>query len=205
MIQLLSRRLKLHSVLNKNRQGTACRQAGFTIVELIVTTSILVIVSTLIFANYPKFRENVSLKKTAQEIALTIRRAQTYGLSVREFRQGTGIFPGYGVHFDIAYPDSFVLFADINGNNAYDGTTEDIESLKIQTNEKLSSLCTNVKTSPPGSCGFNKIDIIFFRPKPLVTIKADGSDFFDAEIKIVSPRGQIKTIVILSSGQISVE
>lgn len=197
-MRLLSRRLKLSSVLNRNNRG-------FTIVELIVTTSILVIVTTLIFANYPKFRENVSLKKTAQEIALAVRRAQTYGLGVREFQQGTGIFPGYGVHFDIVFPDSFVLFADINGNNVYDGVSENVESFKIQTGEKLSGLCANAKTSPPGTCGFNTINIIFFRPKPLVTIKADGSGFFDAEIKIVSPRGQIKTIVILSSGQISVE
>jgi prepilin-type N-terminal cleavage/methylation domain-containing protein len=198
LMQLLSRRLRLSSVLNRNNKG-------FTIVELIVTTSILVIVTTLIFANYPKFRENISLKKTAQEIALAIRRAQTYGLSVREFQPGSGKFPGYGVHFNIASSDSFILFADLDGDSVYDGVSENVESLKIQTGEKLSSLCANVKTSPPGTCGFNTIDIIFFRPKPLVTIKADGSGFFDGEIKIISPRGQIKTIVVLSSGQISVE
>jgi len=197
-MRLSNRRLRLSSVLNRNNRG-------FTIVELIITTSILIIVTTLIFANYPKFRENVSLKKTAQEIALSVRRAQTYGLSVREFKQGTGIFPGYGVHFDITFPDSFVLFADVNGNNVYDGASEDVESLKIQTNERLSGLCANEKTPPSAGCGFSKIDIIFFRPKPFVTIKADGSGFFDGEIKIISPRGQIKTIVILSSGQISVD
>jgi prepilin-type N-terminal cleavage/methylation domain-containing protein len=184
-------------------------QYGFTIVELIVTTSILVIVTTLIFANYPKFRENVSLKKTAQETALAVRQAQTYGLGVREFQQGTGIFPGYGVHFDIASPDSFILFADLNGNNAYDEVLpkEDVESFKIQTGEKISDLCVKVKMFPPGTCSFDAMDIIFFRPKPTVIIKADNSDYsdFDAEIKIVSPGGQIKTIVILSSGQISVE
>lgn len=197
-MQLLSRRLRLPSALNRNNRG-------FTIIELVVTTGILIIVTTLIFANYPKFRENISLKKTAQEIALAVRRAQTYGLGVREFQPGSGVFPGYGVYFNIASSDSFVLFADINGNNTYDGTSESIESFKIQTNERLSSLCANAKTSPPGTCGFSTINIIFFRPQPLVTIKADGSGFSDGEIKITSPRNQTKTVVILSSGQISVE
>jgi len=186
-MRLLSRRLRLSSVLNRNNKG-------FTIIELVVTTSILVIITTLIFANYPKFRENISLKKTAQEIALAVRQAQTYGLGVREFQPGTGIFPGYGVHF-VKNSDSFILFADVNGNNI-------IESFKIQTGETISDLCVNTT-----SCGHNTIDIIFFRPKPLVTIKADGSSsgISDAEIKIISPGGQIKTIVILSSGQISVK
>jgi prepilin-type N-terminal cleavage/methylation domain-containing protein len=199
-MRLLGRRLRLFFVSSNESNNK-----GFTVVELIVTISILVIVTTLIFANYPKFRENISLKKTAQETALAVRQAQTYGLGVREFQPGTGIFPGYGVHFNITSSDSFILFADLDEDNVYDGVSENVESFKIQTGEKLSGLCANVKTSPPGTCGFNTIDIIFFRPKPLVTIKADGSDFFDAEIKIISPRGQIKTIVILSSGQISVE
>jgi type II secretory pathway pseudopilin PulG len=179
--------------------------AGFTIIELVVSTSILVIVTTLIFANYPNFDDGISLRKTAQEIALTVRQAQTYGLGVREFRSGTGIYPGYGVHFSVASQDSFILFADVNGNNAYDGSSEDISSFKIQTGEKISGLCANEKTLPSAGCAFGAEDIIFFRPKPLVIIKADGSNFFDAEIKITSPRSQTKTIIILSSGQISIE
>jgi len=192
LTQWLSRRLKSFFGLNK--------KGGFTIVELIVTTSILIIVTTLIFAKYPTFRENISLKKTAQEIALAVRQAQTYGLGVRGFQTGTGIvFPGYGVHFDVASPDSFILFADgVSGNNT-------VESFKVQTGERLSSLCANIKTSPPGTCGFNTMDIIFSRPNPLVILRSGASSFSDAEIKIISPRGQIKTIVILSTGQISVE
>ncbi|MCX6731697.1 MAG: prepilin-type N-terminal cleavage/methylation domain-containing protein [Candidatus Parcubacteria bacterium] len=192
MTQLLNRQQRLFSGLSKDKKG-------FTIIELVVTTSILVIITTLIFANYPKFRESISLKKTAQEIALTVRQAQTYGLGVREFQPGSRIFPGYGVHFDIDSSDSFVLFADgVSGNNT-------VESFKIQTGEKISDLC--VKTVNTTSCGHNTIDIIFFRPNPLVTIKADGSSsgISDAEIIISSPAGQTKKVVILSSGQISVE
>jgi len=183
--------------LNK---GPACRQAGFTIIELVVTTSILVIVSTLIFVDYPGFQSNISLKKAAQEVALTIRQAQVYGLGVREFQTGTGIYPGYGVHFDVASPDAFVLFADINSDNIYSGAQENVELFKIQTGEKISDICVS-----GGACGFNTADIIFFRPKPLVVIKANGSSYSGVEIKIISPRGQIKTIVILSSGQISIK
>ncbi len=204
-MQLLSRRLKLFSVSSKQKGLPAGRQ-GFTIIELVVTISILVVVTTLIFANQPKFRENISLKKTAQEIALAIRQAQAYGLGVREFQLGSNKYPGYGVHFNIASLDSFILFADLDEDNVYDETLENVESFKIQTGEKLSSLCANIKTSPPGTCGFNTMDIVFSRPNPLVSLRSGVSSFSDVEIKMLSSRGQqIKTIVILSSGQISVE
>jgi prepilin-type N-terminal cleavage/methylation domain-containing protein len=178
---------------------------GFTIIELVVTTSILVIITVSILASYPKFRETVSLKKTVQEAALAVRKAQSYGLGVREFGGGTNIYPGYGAHFDTASQDSFLVFADVNGNNKYDGPSEDVETFKIQTAEKISDICANVKISPPGTCGLDRADIIFYRPKPLVVIMANDSVFSDVEIKISSASGQVKTIVVLSSGQISTE
>lgn len=170
-----------------------------------MAVSILIVITILIFSNYPRFRENISLKKTAQEVALTIRQAQTYGLSVREFQPGSNIYPGYGVHFALSSSDSFILFADLNGNSAYDGSGEEVEAFKIQTSERISSLCAHEKNPPSAGCSFNSMDIIFFRPNPLITLKANGVLYSDVEIKLISPREQIKTVVVLSTGQISVE
>lgn len=178
-------------------------------IELIVTTGILVLVSTLILADYPEFSHALSLKRTSQEIALVIRQAQVYGLGVRKFSTGTGdIYPGYGAHFDVSNPDSLVLFADVNANNRYDGSSETVELFKIQTNSKIFQLCGDIKSAPPGNCSISTMDIIFLRPVPTVIFTANGgaaSVSSDAEIGVISAKGKVSTIIVYSSGQISIE
>lgn len=186
------------------------QKKGFTTIELIVTISILVIITTAIFIKYPAFRQSISLKRTAQEIALTIRQAQVYGLSVKEFQPGTSIFSGYGVHFESG-TDSFILFADIDNDKTYDvgdgcgGTnTECVQMFQIQTGDKISGLCAN------GICSANKMDIVFYLTNPPVSITTDtggtlpfGSSY--AGVVISSLQGQTKTVNVLASGQIAVQ
>lgn len=178
------------------------QKKGFTTIELIVTISILVIITTAIFIKYPAFRQSISLKRTAQEIALTIRQAQVYGLSVKEFQPGTSIFSGYGVHFESG-TDSFILFADIDNNKTYD-VGENVQVFQIQTGDKISGLCAN------GICGANKMDIVFYLTNPPVSITTDtggtlpfGSSY--AGVVISSLQGQTKTVSVLASGQIAVQ
>ena len=182
-----------------------CGRTGFTLIELLVTISIFTAISLAMFTNYPRFRENISLKRTAQKIALSVRQAQVYGLSVKEIAAGSRVFPGYGVHFAIDRPKSFILFKDIDNGNDYDGEAEKDEQFIIQTNDKISDLCGNRKTFPPGSCGLTQLDIVYLRPKSDVTLKGEGSNFADAEVVIKSPNGAEKTIVIWSTGRIGVE
>lgn len=183
------------------------QKKGFTTIELIVTISILVIITTAIFIKYPTFRQNISLKRTAQEIALTIRQAQVYGLSTKEFQPG--IFSGYGVHFESG-SDSFVLFADADNDKTYDagdgcgGTnTECVQMFQIQTGDKITDLCAN------GTCGVNKMDIVFYLTNPPVSITTDTGGTLPfgsyAGVVIISLQGQTKTISVLASGQISVK
>ncbi len=185
------------------------QKKGFTTIELIVTISILVIITTSIFISYPTFRQNISLKRTAQEIALTIRQAQVYGLSTKEFQPETSIFSGYGVHFESG-SDSFVLFADVDNDKTYDvgdgcggANTECVQMFQIQTGDKITDLCTN------GTCGVNKMDIVFYLTNPPVSITTDTGGTLpfgsDAGVVIISLRGQTKTISVLPSGQIAVE
>jgi len=188
---------------------------GFTLIELLVTMSILVVITAMMLANYPKFSEALALKRAAQEVALTIRQAQVYGLSVREFGAGSGIFPGYGVHFDMADgPDSFILFADINNNKSYDAgdgcgglATECVQMFKINTGDKISKLCGNSATVSPGGCpSLGLLDVVYLRPNPTVTLKGDGLLLVpSASIVLSSLNGDKRTIKVWLSGQIGVE
>lgn len=196
MTRLLSRPLKWFSALNREK-------SGFSIVELIVTISILIIINAVVFASYPKFQQSISLRRTGQEIASIIYQAQTYALSVKEFQ---GQFPGYGAHFDKATFDSFVLFADLNKNYLYDFDIEKVEEFKIQTGDRIVEICGTNDTGE--DCGLGKSNIIFERPKTVAILNDDidpSKPFSNIKITIRSSRGQEKTINVWLSGQISVK
>ncbi len=211
---------------------------GFTMIELMVTVSIFVIITTLLLANYPRFSSRIVLENMAYQIALSTRQAQTFGLSVRTFETGLDIFPTYGVHFsfsgvtlnDPTNSRNFLIFADIlpggqnMGNGLYDGISdcsvaggECIEQLTIQSTDKIVYLCGNLKTfggtveiPNGGDCSLTSLDVSFSRPDPDANISgysllAGQVSFTDAEIVLESPRGDRKTIVVWSTGQISVE
>ncbi len=179
---------------------------GFALVELILASAVMIIFGTFILAGYGKFKDRISVMRTAQEVAVIIRQAQAYALGVRESSQGSGSYPGYGVHFSSSATGSFILFADINRNNAYDGSSEDVEIFKIQTGDRL-SFCANVGSS--SVCNLSVADLIFFRPNPTVTIRGVRFSsvyiYPDIRITLTSPRGQTRNVTILQSGQISVQ
>ncbi|HEY4527766.1 MAG TPA: prepilin-type N-terminal cleavage/methylation domain-containing protein [Candidatus Paceibacterota bacterium] len=180
---------------------------GFTLIELLVTVSILVLTAIFILANYPKFASRMSLERTSQEVALSLRRAQSFALAVREFGQGSGIFPGYGVHFEIASPADYAVYADINANREYDGASEAVESLHIETSSRIIALCAGEKTQPPGDCGFSELDITYLRPAPTIFFKSGVATltYSDLEIKIRAPDGTLRTITVWNSGQVGLE
>lgn len=172
-------------------------QSGMTLVELLVVLAIFIIVSGITIFDYGRFRSTVSLQNLADDIGLSIRRAQNYAIGVHssessEFRNG------YGVHFSTGSPiasdvragsnKSFILFSDLQtdgntpGNKVYDHTPSNIscttstlsqnnecaDILTITSNDIISSIC-------PGdgsvNCGPNKyVDITFLRPNPDATI-----------------------------------
>ena len=115
------------------------RKSGFSLVELMVSISIFVLITSMTLANYPKFSNKLSLDLLAEDIALSIRQAQIFGSSIFGIKVGNGgsqtkKFGSYGVHFEA--PDGksrpgnsvqylYLLFADIAPGKPeqYDGTS----------------------------------------------------------------------------------
>lgn len=187
---------------------------GFTLIELILTISISVLISLVLFLNYAKLGSDISLKRTAQEMALVVREAQVYGLGVKEQRSGAGetAFPGYGIHFSALNPDSFILFADYKpANNRYDAGDELVKEFKIKGPEKIVDLCIDQKVSPAppsAQCNLIVLDIVYLRPYLAVNIRGnDGgvTGTSDSQVVIESPRGNQKKVITWITGQISVE
>ncbi len=182
---------------------------GFTLIELLAVTGVMVFVTSVILANNTRFGGAVLLQNLAYDIALTVRQAQTYGISVFRFGEEEFSF-AYGVHFNPSTPTNFLIFADaVSANGLYDGCVgavcELVESTNISQGYRVSDVC--VTASSVETCGHSALDVTFKRPEPDAYIRADSlSTLFEkARVVVRSPRGDLRSVVIETNGQISVQ
>jgi len=188
----------------KTKRKLVC---GFTIVELMVTTGIFALITSIMLVRDAQFNNTIRLSNLTYEVALVVRQAQIFGTGVREY--GSGDFNvGYGVHFDTANNKSFIFFADANKNNIYDGTPEIIEIINIRGNNFISKFCVfSLKGNETCSDSGSKLDILFKRPSHNAIISSDiilGLNE-SARIYISSTTGDEKSVLVKFVGQISVE
>lgn len=196
---------------------------AFTLIELLVVGAIIVLVSSVVLADNNRFGGVVQLENLAYEIALSIRQAQVYGISVARFQTDT-FTAGYGMHFDTSNPDSFIFFADALGtpNGIYDcpqpGTNncELVQSTAISSGYVISKLCAPEGTDDASCNSVQEIDVVFQRPEPDAWISAGnigtlsscvqnaGACAASARIVLTSPRGDMASVIVESNGQISV-
>lgn len=190
--------------------------AGFTLVELLVVIGIMVIISSMVLANYNKYGGVVVLEQLGYDVALTMRQAQVYGISVQRF-QSSNFGAAYGVHVALSSANTYALFADaIQQNGKYDcpqpGTNncELVEAYTISPGYTIHDLCA---TSASGveTCGQSTIDVVFKRPEPDAWISVNGADCMGAgncaegaRIVLSSPRGDTMSVSVTVNGQISV-
>lgn len=103
--------------------------SGFSLIELMVTITIFIMITSVTMTNYPRFSNKLSLDLLAQDIALSLRQAQISGSSVLGVRGAAGqsrVFGAYGIHLESPDPVItnkyfYILFADISNLLRYDG------------------------------------------------------------------------------------
>ncbi len=196
----------------------ASLQKGFTLIEMLVVIGIIVVVSGIVLANNTRFGGQVLLQNLAYDIALTVRQAQVYGISVQRFNDTATFAPAYGMYFVDTSPSTYIMFGDINNplNGRYD-TGELVSSTNIQSGYTISALYA----TPAGQSevSVNALNITFRRPDPdaYIVRNADALTFNvngdmtggtlmeSARIQVSSPRGDTKNIVVSANGQISVQ
>ena len=202
------------------------QQAGFTLIEMLVVIGIIVVISGIILANNSRFGGVVQLQNLAYDIALSIRQAQVYGISVQRFNTSSTFASAYGMHFArdpvTHVSNSYQLFGDVNlpFNGVYDpggAIPELVQSTTIQAGYAISDLYATPVSGVEASV--DSLDITYRRPDPDAYISTNGTQLvFNAKGKYVSgtineqarivvrsPRGDLKNIVISSNGQISVQ
>lgn len=112
---------------------------GFTVVEMLVSISILVIITSFSVVNFNTWKKNEDLRQSIRELADNIRSAQTKSLSGEMF---DGDLPnGYGIYFSNASSSSYILFADLDNDSIYDYIDgELIDTYYLADNVSISKL-----------------------------------------------------------------
>jgi len=197
-------------MINKRKkQRSVAAEAGFTLIELLVVVGILVMISGIILTNHAKFGGQIILRNLTYDIALSIREAQVYGISARSFLNAQ-FASGHGVYFSFSEGNNlFFLYTDLDNNGFFTSVgTEWVETFSIGKGYEIDRLC--IPTGPTTeNCAVTELDILFKRPEPDAIIRGSvGSGFtqYDrARIVLVSPQGKKLSVLVETTGQISVQ
>lgn len=211
-------------------QSNNINEKGFTIIELLVVIFIFGVISSLVIFNYGTFKSDVSVENLAQDVALTIRRAQVYAVSTKGADNTT--FPSYGVHFNIPGNTSilgtekhFILFADLptypnlgqydqsSGvcgvvNSSPTNQDECLEIINITTTDTITAICDDRACFD--SISDPSVDIVFTRPNTEAEFcfklgSSACSNPSNVTIKLKSLKGTERAINVWNTGLISVK
>lgn len=191
---------------------------AFTLIELMVTVGIFVLMTALILARYNSYYSGTVFNNMAYDVALTIRQAQVYGISVKRNETtvpntNTSFTGSYGVNFTKGSPDNeFKLYAYSKTENPVKGLLEKTYTLK--RGAKVDTMCAGTKESDCTALqSTGELDIVFQRPnpEPIICLKIQSSGTRTcghkyAKIELIASDGVTKkSITVNGAGQISIQ
>lgn len=145
---------------------TSKNSAGFTLIELIVSISIIAMMSGLFLTNYHSTNKTSELRMTAQKLASDLRLAQNYSLGSKEYG-GNMPAGGWGVHLDrVVSPNSYIIFADNDGNMQYDSGEGDVDKGGMVVALPAGVSIQEINIGSP----IDFVDITFLPPDPMTNI-----------------------------------
>lgn len=175
------------------------RQRGFTLVELLVVLAIITIITTITLLSQTSFNRTTLLTSTAYTVALSIREAQSLGLSSR--LNGTVQNAGYGINFQNTLPTSYRIYVDVDGStpvpswcpkgavgtpeekpgNCLYKRSETMTTYNLNKGFTISDACglTQAGTKYCLSSNMKNLDIVFLRPNTetiITATKTGGTD-----------------------------
>lgn len=199
---------------------------GFTIIELVVSVGIMMALSTIIALNQSRYTSGAELKNIANNLGLSLREAQVYGISVKGVSVGSNNFSNFGVGYGLSFntsgsgaDSSYIFFSDKSSsgvmNGQYDsgwtcpsgGTSECLDKITMSTGNRISNLCV-IDQSDIESCSTGKLDISFTRPAIEAKVYWNGSasGIKGARIELSSADGtKHHSVVVYTTGQISIQ
>ena len=186
--------------INAKRYST-----GFTIIEVIVVVSLILILSGVVIYNFSSSKLNFSLLRVSYQFEQDVSRVQNMALSSVPYKDSLGVeqeIDGYGVYVDLTGlgNTNYIIYADKSpGNNIYDVSDYIISQVDFSQNEpgiiikqmdniigdstslnfKLSNISTSIDQMSPGQ---DNISVVF----------AESSDLSKTKSVLINKSGLIK-------------
>ncbi len=186
---------------------------GFSLIELMVTVTIITLITALVMVKYSSFDSSILLNNQAFELALDIRETQVRSISVQAGTGGSDVFSSnYGLYFDKGNTDEYILFQDLTEqallvDGRFDEGAEEIGApFTFDPRFVLNDIYVN--NNP--SITVNNASIIFQRPNFDARFgfsAPPGGSVSSVHIVIASVRdpSSKKTVSVYNSGLITVE
>lgn len=181
--------------------------AGFSVIEMLVVISIISIVSSVAIVNYRNLGKSQALGRAAQELAFDIRRAQTLalgGVSSGGVNFGAGGICGYGISIFLPLSqNTYYVFKDITPTSGVQDCTNPSLGTRTSSSEDYEQITLEGGISISSLSSGNSLDIVFYPPKPTVSITGNASS---AIITLrITGTAQTKTVTVSNSGQVSIQ
>lgn len=183
------------------------KKSGFTIIELIVSITIISLVTGIFLANYSSANRRTDLTMTAQKLVSDIRLAQSYALGLARYgSSGATHVPigGWGIHFNLTNlgRDRYVIFADDNADTYY-SSGEAAETYGGQTVYLPKNI--SIESMQMASTTVDKINVTFLPPDPITNINNGTATSTNAVIVLKDLKNNtIKTVRINFLGLVEV-
>lgn len=179
---------------------SSIRNAGFTIVELLVVIGMIGVMSLIVVVQFGAGNEGFALGNAEALIKTDIRGAQTWAQGGRTCC-GDQVPYGYGVLFTVG-SSSYDLYAEFDGDEQYQaiGSDQIIDTIDLD-NENAADV--NITGCTPLNGLGNKCDVYFSVPS--ADVVATGDDTADLEVTLThSGTGEIVTLTVNNStGQVN--
>ena len=199
---------------NNNFQSNKSFKRGVTLIELMIVIALVMIFTMIVLLRQKTFENTILLRNTAYELALSIREAQAYGVSVRR-DTADAVSGRYGIHISlINSPESTILYSDGDENNMY-GAGEERQTNIFPTPFSVKNICVT-PASGIEECANDVgskiigLEVLFIRPNPdahLYVVRSVGglSSVSKAKVSIGTPENKKVDVIISSLGQVSVQ
>ncbi len=212
----------LHYLRSFFKRALPRSNRGFTLIELIVVSAIIVVITAFMLFQQSKFNSATLLRSLTYSVALSMRQAQVYGTSVRESSLGSGVFgAGYGVYFPAGNTGQYYIFSDNNSNGVYD-SGEELPQYALNPGYVIENICVTLSGSATQQCIkgtaslITSLTVYFRRPNPdacFATNTVPGAcasaglpaTYSVAYVQLKSTgNGDTRSVRVSANGQISV-
>lgn len=176
------------------------KQAGFTVIEIMVVVVIISVLIAVMITNFPSLRSRFLLSEVVHQFGQDVRRAQALALASVDYQDASGNFnvvDGYGVYInlDTLGDKKYLIFTDkAPGNQQYDSSDYVVETIDLAN--------SGVKIANIDGVLGNSVSIMMKTKTMETIIHSLAPERSDVRVifSLVDDSAQTRSVVINTSG-----